>query len=298
MTGRSAMRAATLAILSALATAACGGGAAAPDAAPTILGGDRPVKLQVPPDVQPGQTYPLVLLLHGYGANGYVQQAYLGVRDWPTDHGAFMLAPDGTPDSSGKAFWNADPACCDFDHTGVDDVAYLGGLLDTVIAERPIDPARVFVVGHSNGAFMAYRLACDRADVVTAIAGLAGAAASTASTCNPSRPVAILHMHGTADTTVPYDGADLGAGLHQPGAIESVAQWADHDGCTGALTDGDQVDLEGSLPGAETQEAATGGCPAGAAADLWTIDGGMHLPSVSPTFPDTLWGWLDAHARP
>jgi polyhydroxybutyrate depolymerase len=280
-----------------LFAAACGGTAATPDAAPTILGGARPVKLQVPSSVQPGMTYPLVVVLHGYGANGYVQEAYLGIRDWPTAHDAFVLAPDGTIDSSGKEFWNADPVCCDKDHTGVDDVAYLGGLIDTVIAERPIDPARVFLVGHSNGAFMAYRMACDRADVVTAIAGLAGAAASTPSTCNPSRPVSILHMHGTADTEVPYAGAD-GEGLHEPGAVESVAQWAAHDGCTGALTPGPSLDLVQSLPGAETQTNATAGCPPGAAADLWTITGGTHLPDMQPGFPDDVWGWLDAHARP
>ena len=280
-----------------LFAAACGGSAAMPDATPTTLGGDRPVKLQLPPSVEPGKTYPLIMILHGYGANGYVQQAYLEMRDWPTAHDAFVLAPDGTIDSQGKEFWNADPVCCDMDHTGVDDVAYLGGLLDTVIAEHPIDPARVFLIGHSNGAFMAYRMACDRADVVTAIAGLAGAAASTASSCNPVKPVSILHMHGTADTEVPYDGGTLN-GVTMPGAVASVAQWAMHDGCTGALTPGATIDLDDSLPGNETQENSTAGCPPGAAADLWTINGGMHLPSLQPSFPDDVWTWLDAHARP
>ncbi len=276
----------------------CGGGGAAPDAAPLTLGGDRPVKLQVPPVIEPGQRYPLVLILHGYGVDGYVEQAVFRMRDLSSQAGAFVMAPDGTADASGRGFWNADPACCDYGHLGVDDVAYLGGLIDTAIAERPIDPARVFVIGHSNGAFMAYRLACDRADVVTAIAGLAGAAASTASSCQPSRAVAILHIHGTADDTVPYDGGVIGGGVIEPGAVASVAQWAQHDGCSGALTPGGQLDLDATLAGAETQEASTAGCPPGAAADLWTIEGGAHLPDIGPSFPTEVWSWLDAHARP
>lgn len=278
--------------------AACGGGGAAtPDAPPTALGGDRPVKLQVPTTIEPGKRYPLVLILHGYGANGFVQQAYLGLHDLPTTHDAFVLAPDGTVDSMGKSFWNADPACCNLDHANVDDVAYLGGLLDTVIAERPIDPARVFVVGHSNGGFMAFRLACERADVITAIADLAGAAPSDPSTCHPAKIVPSLHIHGTADDTIPYAGADLPGGVHMRGAVETVAEWAGMEGCTGALTDGPRIDIEAGIAGDETLTSTTAGCPAGAAAEHWRIDGGGHLPDLQPTFRELLWTWLDAHAR-
>jgi len=255
------------------------------------------VALQSPPDVQPGKTYPLILILHGYGANGYVQQRVLRMADMSSRHDAYVMAPDGTVDSDSRAFWNADPACCDKDHSGVDDVAYLGGLIDTVIATRPIDPRRVYVIGHSNGSFMAYRLACDRADVVTAIAGLAGAAASTPANCKPSRAVAVLHIHGTDDETVPYGGATIAGTITQPGAVASVEQWAGHDHCTGARTDGATLDLEESIPGPETTTSSTAGCPAGAAADLWTIAGGPHLPDFAPTFPDAVWAWLDAHAR-
>lgn len=279
--------------------AACGGGSSSPpDALPTTLGGDRPVKLQVPPNVEPGKTYPLVLVLHGYGVDGYVQQRVLQLATLPADHGAFVLAPDGTIDSTDHRFWNADPVCCNMDGSTVDDVAYLGGLLDTVIAERPIDRSRVFVVGHSNGAFMAYRLACDRSDVVTAIAGLAGAASSTASNCNPTHPVAILHMHGTLDDMIPYDGADLPGGLHMPGAIESVTQWAGHDACTGARSNTGMIDVDQSISDAETTTSSFAGCPTGAAVELWTIAGAGHVPDLPPAFEGQVWGWLDAHARP
>ncbi|HTJ47343.1 MAG TPA: PHB depolymerase family esterase [Kofleriaceae bacterium] len=277
-----------------IVVAACGSSAALPDAAP--LGGDRPVGLQAPPSIESGKTYPLILILHGYGANGFVQQRVFHMADEPKTRGAFVMAPDGLVDSTGHSYWNADAACCDLDHTGNDDVAYLGGLLDRVIAEHPIDRSRVFVIGHSNGAWMAYRLACDRADVVTDIVALAGAASSMPSSCNPVKPVSVLHMHGTADQEVPYAGADAG-GLHVPGAVESVAVWAAHDQCSGALTPGAKVDIESNLAGDETQENATAGCPPNLAADLWTIEGGVHLPNFGDAIEPDLWAWLDAHPR-
>ena len=43
--------------------------------------------------------------------------------------------------------------------------------------------------------------------------------------------------------------------------------------------------------------AITGGCPADGAADLWTIAGGSHLPTITATFDDELIDWLAAHPR-
>lgn len=282
-----------------LATGGCGGGPSnPPDAPSTSLGGVRPVELDVPPTLVAGQRYPLIVILHGYGATGLLQKLYLGMRDVSKDRGVFVLAPDGTTDAYGMQFWNADPACCDFAHTGVDDVAYIGGLIDTVMAQWPIDPKRVIVLGHSNGAFMAYRMACDRADVVTAIVGLAGAAPSTPSSCAPSQPVALLHLHGTADAVIAYDGGPVAPGSYAPGAIASVAQWAGYLGCTGQRNDGAMLDLVSDLPGAETTTSTTAGCPAGGAAELWSIAGGSHLPIFGTGWQPALFTWLDAHVRP
>lgn len=263
---------------------------------PLEFGGDRPVSLQVPGDFDAGRDYPLLLVLHGYSANGFLQQGYFHLGDAADARDVLVLAPDGTRDGDGNLFWNADPACCDFAGTGVDDVAYLGGLLDDVLATWPVDPARVMVLGHSNGGFMAYRLACDRADVVTAIAGLAGHAASAGVACAPTKPVNVLHMHGTADETVPF-GSGVFGGVMSPGAAESVAAWADHNGCSGAPMAAGTKDLDASLPGAESGVKVAGGCPAGGAADLWTIEGGTHIPSLSNGFADEVMGWFAAHPR-
>lgn len=286
----------TAALLCTLALAACADESAPPPERPIEFGGARPVSLQVPTGFQEGQRYPLLLVLHGYSANGFLQQAYFRMGDLPDRGGVLVLAPDGTKDLDGNQFWNADPACCDFGSTGVDDVAYLGGLLDAVMAAWPVDPAQVTVLGHSNGGFMAYRLACERADVITAIAGLAGHATSTGAGCAPTRPVSVLHLHGDDDGVVPYEtGAFMG--VPSPGAVDSVAAWAARNGCTGTLAAAGRKDLESGLAGDETFVAVTGGCPTAGAAELWTMEGAGHVPALGPAFPTEIMAWFAAHRR-
>jgi len=274
------------------------GADAAPAAPPRTFGGDRPVKLQVPRNLDPGTQYPLLLMLHGYGAAAIFQQAYLQLSNVDEVPGAFALAPDGTLDSSGKRFWNASDACCNFDGKDVDDVAYLSGLIADVSAAWPIDPNKVFVVGHSNGSFMALRLACERADLIAAIAGLAGASPTMdPAGCPASRPVSVLHIHGTADESIAYAGSPIDHAAPYPGAVDTVAQWGHHNGCSGHAAVG-TLDLDSGLPGEETDVDAYSGCPPGGAAELWTINGGDHLPDLAPDFGQRLWAWLDDHARP
>jgi polyhydroxybutyrate depolymerase len=296
------MRASLFAIAIAI-TAACGSsdgnsadaGDVRPDARPAALGGDRPVSVEAPSQLEPGRTYPLIVVLHGYGANGFVQAAYLGITPLRTDPGAIILAPDGTIDGRGNRFWNGSPACCD-DGRNVDDVAYLGGLIDDAIRTWPVDPKRVYLVGHSNGSFMAYRLACERADVISAIVGLAGADISVdGAGCTPSQPVSVLHIHGTDDDTILYAGDPVDG---YPSAGVTAMHWAVRNGCAGEPSEGKQLDLEARIEGAETNASSVSDCPATGAVELWTINGGSHLPSFQDDLGARVWAWMDAHRRP
>lgn len=277
----------------ALTLAACGGDDGGDAPRPVDFGGDRPVGLQVPTDFDPSRAYPLLIVLHGYGASGGIQQGYFRLGDAATARQRLILAPEGTLDPGGRQFWNAGPTCCDFGGVGVDDVGYLGGLIDDVRAAYPV--ARVELIGHSNGAFMAYRMACERADVVATIAGLAGHA--TTLPCTPSAPVSVLHLHGDADETVPYQTGTFN-GVTSPGAVDSITGWATRNGCTGALAAAGMKNVDGGQPGDESIVSAAGGCPAGGAAELWTIPGGTHIPPIDPAFPELVLGWFDANARP
>ena len=159
--------------------------------APTelVVGGDRPVTVHVPASYDASRPAPLLILLHGYTLSGQEIDAYFDLAPAAEARGFVYAFPDGTIDSDGNRFWNATDACCNFDGAAVDDVAYLTDLIAEIQAELAIDPKRIALVGHSNGGFMSYRMACERANLVAAIVSLAGASFAEAADCAPSEPV-------------------------------------------------------------------------------------------------------------
>jgi polyhydroxybutyrate depolymerase len=276
------------------------GGVARPDQ--IVFGGARPVTLQVPRAYDPACAAPLVVLLHGYGAAGILEEGYLGLGSLVDGRGVLLAAPDGTVDSSGSAFWNAaNEACCNFSGSTVDDVKYLGDLITGIRAVYNVDPKRIFLVGHSNGGFMAHTLACELSDDIAAVVSLAGTVAVSSPACHPSAAVSVLQIHGDQDAIVFFDGGTnvvgKGGGPYA-GALETTSRWASADGCQATFTAGMPFDLEAGLPGAETDVSTFDGCPAGTDVTLWTIRGGGHSPMFSGKFAGPVWRWLAAHPRP
>jgi len=267
-----------------LAVAACGSSPATPvSSTVTIELDSRPFRLHVPTTVD-GKA-PLVVLLHGYTSSAAEQEDYFQLTAESDRRGFLYAMPDGTVNQQSKRFWNATPACCDFFNSGVDDSTYLLRLIDAVAAKYPVDPARVYFVGHSNGGFMALRMACEHADRVTAVASLAGAATADPAQCRPARPVSVLQIHGTSDRTIFYEGTDT-AGRKYPSAEGTVAMWRGLDGCASrADTSAPPIDLDSGLAGAETTVSAWHeGCAGGTRAELWSIKDGSHIPALTPTF--------------
>ena len=135
----------------------------------------RPYRAVVSSKYDGGTSVPLLLLLHGYGGTGVFQDTYMGMSALAQGQNFVLATPDGTLDTQNNRFWNATDTCCDWFKTGVDDVKYLSAIIDQLAFQYRIDPKRIWVVGHSNGGFMAHRLACDRADKIAGIVSLAGA---------------------------------------------------------------------------------------------------------------------------
>ncbi len=259
----------------------------------------RPYTARIPAAYTAERPWPLLLLVHGYGAAGLAQAAYLGLTASVDRRGVLLAVPDGTLDRTGRRFWNATDACCDDERTGVDDVAYLTAVVDDMAARYRVDPARVFVLGHSNGGFMAHRLACDRADRFAAAVSIAGATWADPDRCTPTRTIAMLLMHGTADDTVRWDGDLIGGdrGAY-PSARASTAAWARLNRCDEAFTDDPaRGDYDSSVSGAETRIGRHEHCAAGGAAELWAMEGSGHVPVFTEAWNDALFAWLEAHAR-
>ena len=260
--------------------------------------GRGPVAVRVPSSYDPNVPAPLFVLLHGYTSSGAATEAYLQLASLADQRGFLYVTPNGTVDSGGNPFWNATPACCDFDSSGVDDSAYLRDLMDAVKSVLAVDPTRVYVGGHSNGGFMSYRMACDHAETIAAIASLAGATFANAAACVPSHPVHALQIHGTNDTVIQFNGGAIG-GVPYPSALGSAQTWAAYGGCDIASTSGAPLDLDVTLPGAETTvQRFDDNCTAGGSSELWTIVGGTHVPFLGATFRTELMDWLEAHPKP
>lgn len=274
-----------------------------PDEPLEVIGGERPATVTVPLDYDAAESWPAVLLLHGFGASGVLQDRYLGVSAIAEEMGLFVVVPDGTPGADGQRFWNGTPACCDFARVGVDDVAYARGLIEELATQYNIDSTRVYALGHSNGGFMSYRLACEASDVFVAIASLAGASFMSEDQCMPAtEPVSVLQVHGTDDETIAYEGGNLGRGLPEfdyPSALETVRIHASLAGCQGeGAENAAGLDLEVSIPGSESSALRFDeGCAADTVVELWTIAGGAHIPNLSPTGTRQMLEWLLQRSR-
>ena len=266
------------------------------------FGGKRPVTVEAPASYDPGRSHPLVLVLHGYSANGWAQSRLLGYHKLVESEELLLASPEGTTDKSNNQFWNATDACCDRYDTQVDDVAYLTTLIKEIKAEYNVDPGRVYLIGHSNGGFMSFRMACDAADQVAAMVSLAGATWAKASACAPSRAVSVLAIHGDKDASVSYTGGTkqlLGQTVTYPGARMSLELWAGYNTCTGTLgAVTGTLDLDSLTTGAETEVQRHGGCPKGVDVELWTMKDAGHLPVPTALFTSETWKWLEAHRRP
>ncbi|PYJ95731.1 MAG: hypothetical protein DME23_22925, partial [Verrucomicrobia bacterium] len=185
---------------------------------------------------------------------------------------------------------------------------YLRSVIEEIGRQFAVDQKRIYLVGHSNGGFMAYGMGCQSADLIAGIASLAGMTFLDSSRCAPSEPINILHIHGTADDIVPYAGGALtttGVAFQYaanmppfPGALQTVQTWAGYNGANGQVTDpAPTLDLTTDVAGLDTVVTRYANALTGGAVELWTINGGSHVPTLSPEFSRRVVDWLLAHPK-
>jgi len=263
----------------------------------TVVSMARPYSKFIPSSYSKEMSLPLVVLLHGYGATGAMQESYMKFESVAETNKFILVYPDGTLDSSGRRFWNATDACCGF-LSAVADEAYLLSVLEEMESNYSIDAKRIYFVGHSNGGFMSYRMACKHPDRIAAIASLAGASFFKATDCGAKSSVSVLQVHGTKDATILYEGGQI-LGTSYPGAVASASQWATFNQCTqNAITRSTKLDLEPNIAGDETAVTAWTNCQNSSEVELWTMENGAHIPTLRSTFATKIWEFFAAHPKP
>ena len=263
------------------------------------VGTDRGnVPLYMPSDPEDGASLPLIVSLHGYTGNGSSHENYFKLRNRVDESQFLMCVPNGLQNNSGDRYWNATDYCCDFNGTNPDDSGYLRSLIETIIADHPVDLDSIHVVGHSNGGFMSYRMACDHADLVASVASLAGATFADTSDCTPSEPVHVLQIHGTEDATIQFNGFCFPFFTCYPGALRCIEIWAEYNQCADLTSTESNLDLDRDISGAETTRTLfTSGCEERGSTELWAIEGGSHGPRFNANFPLEVVNWLLEHRR-
>lgn len=193
----------------------------------TYGGLERSYLLVVPKNPKPGPL-PVVIALHGVTSNAPTMAAITEIQRYADRDGFIGLVPNG---SGGLSGWNA--GWIDLSGGKADDVGFVRTVLDRTEKEFSVDVKRVFVLGHSNGAFLANKVAAELGSRVAAFASVAGSVGlkTGEKIPAPKAPVSALFIHGLADPVVSYDGT-VQALISPITAPNSAAFWAKADGAT------------------------------------------------------------------
>ena len=150
---------------------------------------------------------PLLFAFHGSSANAaYMRTATEYKFERLADQNGFVVVyPDGYQMS-----WNDcnKTATRPANIAKIDDVSFVRALIAKFKTDHGVNTSRVFAMGWSNGGSMAYRLASEIPDEITAIAAVtANGPMDDANDCRVSgKPMPVLIMNGTSDPIVPFGG--------------------------------------------------------------------------------------------
>jgi polyhydroxybutyrate depolymerase len=196
-----------------------------------IDGMQRSYLVHLPPCYDPTQGNPLVLVLHGAASNANWVARASDMNRQADRSGFVAVYPNGTG-CEPFLTWNDGSRSGCLATPKIDDVKFIRCTLDQLMADLNIDPNRVFAVGFSSGAFMCYRLAADLSDRISAIAPIAGSLARAQEL--PSRPVSLMHFHGTCDPIVPFEGPNLltPRDIRFVSVQQAIETWRKHYGCS------------------------------------------------------------------
>lgn len=219
---------------------------------------------------------PLVVSLHGGGGTMVGYDSFTQIRLNAVRHNYAVLTPAGY-----ERTWNAGSCCAPATTAGIDHVQVIRAMVDDAARSINVDRSRVYAEGHSNGGMLAYRLACEAADIFAAIApvsafmmnrDLDAVPAQELYACNPSRAVPVMHVHGLADTCAPYAGGPSTgpAGGTRPPVSDSIDFWVTNNRCL-------LPPILASYSNGGARCEAYSGCQGAAQVQLCTIEDGGHV---------------------
>lgn len=196
-----------------------------------VAGQLRTYLLHIPAHYDTIRQAPLVIVLHGHGESASNFEKYTGMSDKADEEGFIAVYPQALGDPSD---W----------HTAIDgpsrrdDITFVRDIIALLEHKYRIDHRRIFAAGHSNGGFMAYRLASTLSNEIAAVGVTAGSIGmvneneDTLRIAPPSHPVSVIHFHGVADPSVPYSGGPESDGPDNIVSVRNTIRfWVNADHC-------------------------------------------------------------------
>ncbi len=263
----------------------------------------------MPPQVtQAGARVPLVIVLHGGGGNGKKAARITNFSGKAEREGFIVAYPNGTTGGLGPLTWNAGHCCAYAMRENIDDVGFIGAMIDRMVSELPVDPRRVYVTGMTNGAMMTHRLGIGLSGKIAAIAPVVGALFGDEN--QPAWPVPVLIINGGIDKRIYPEGghpvtgplSDASDANPAPAAYQGEF-WAKVNGCK---PQPEELARQGSNPVAVWRYD----CPPGREVMRYLVLDNAHAwpggekgrsrsdaPSMAMNATDVIWDFFKTHRR-
>lgn len=232
-------------------------------------GVDRVYFYYVPSDYSTDQSLPLLLVLHGLTQTGGGVMDITNFNEIAEQEKFIAVYPSGLSNA-----WNAN---MNVSVSTADDKGFLEALISYFQQNFNTNPYQQYLCGFSNGAFMSHKMACESDLCFAAIATVSGTMSDTVyANCNPSHKTSVLHIHGTADAVVPYNG-----GVATGASVEMILEkWRNYLGCAQGTT---TIDLPNTnlFDLSSAQRITYSACGGQALEHIKVSGGGHQWPGIS-----------------
>ena len=165
---------------------------------------NREYVLYIPDSYNGFSKVPMLFNFHGFGESASEFMNYADMRSLAELYNFVLVYPQGSC-LNGSSHWNACPTGGD-NKSNADDFGFVEAIINEILSQYNVDIERIYSIGYSNGGMMAYGLANYKSDLIAAVASVSGAMLDCIGTT--IHPMPIVHLHGTYDDVIPYNGSN------------------------------------------------------------------------------------------